>query len=168
MAVLLLTSVPLAPKIGFTTAYWILLFGEIIAFVPIFFGVRSYRQTIGAGAITFWKAFNIGILIVVISCVFYAVSWNIVYYWIAPDFPTQYSQYVTEQMKLHGALPKEIADAQKQLEESRKMLANPFINLAIAFTDPLETGIIVALLCAALLRKKPLDTNPPIELTELN
>jgi hypothetical protein len=164
MAILLFTSIPMASRIGFNTVGMILFFGKLAAFIPIFFGIRSYRQTTGEGTLTFWKGFNVGILIVVLSCVFYALSWVILYYRVAPDFPNQYFQDYIAQLKVHGALPKDIADAQTQFTESQKVLTSPFINGAYAFSDPLEFGIILTLIFTAILRKKA----PTIEISNLN
>lgn len=164
MVALLFTSIPLAPKLGFNTVGMLLFVGKMAAFIPIFFGIRSFRNTVGGGVLTFWKGFNIGILIVVLACVLYALSWVILYYWAAPDFPEKYFQDFIAQLKLHGALAKDIADAQKQFDDSQKVLTNPLINGAYAFTDPLEFGIILTLIFTAILRKKP----PTVEITNLN
>jgi len=34
----------------------------------VFFGIRSYRDNVGGGTITFGKAFTVGILITLLSC----------------------------------------------------------------------------------------------------
>jgi len=164
MAVLLFFSIPIAPKVGFNTVGMIMFLGKIAAFVPIFFGIREYRQTVGGGLLTFWKGFNAGVLILVVSCFFYAISWVILYYWVSPDFPDKYFQDYMAQLKLHGALPKDIADAQTQFQESKKVLTNPFINAAYAFTDPLQVGLILTLVFAVILRKSP----PTVKIENLN
>jgi hypothetical protein len=164
MAILLFTCIPLAPRIGFNAIGLTLFLGKIATFIPIYFGIRFYRQNIGDGLLTFWKGFNIGILIVVVTCVFYSLSWIILYYWAAPDFPDKYFTDYIAQLKLHGALPKDITDAQTQFETSKKVLTNPFINAAYAFTDPIETGLIMTLIFTAILRKKP----PTLELGNMN
>lgn len=164
MAILLFVSIPLAPKIGFNFVGMLLFFGKIAVFIPIYFGIRYFRQNFGDGYLTFWKGFNIGILIVVISCVFYALSWVILYYWAAPGFPDKYFADFIAQLKLHGAQAKDIADAQKQFDDSKKVLINPLINAAYAFTDPLETGIILTLIFTFILRKSP----PKVEISTLN
>ncbi len=155
MVILLFTCIPLAPKIGFNTVGMLMFLGKIAVFIPIYFAIRFFRQSEGDGYLTFAKGFNIGILIVVISAVFYALSWVVLYYWVAPDFPSKYFQDFITQLKLHGALQKDITDAQNQFEQSKKTLANPLINAAYAFTDPLEYGIIMTLIFTAVLRKKP-------------
>jgi hypothetical protein len=161
MALLVFVCIPIASRIGFDTASIVLFFGKIGAIVPAYFGIKNFRETIGGGYIDFWKGLNVGILIVVILCIFYALAWVIIYYWVTPDFPDKYFQYYIQQLKTHGALPDVIAKANTDFAESKKVLANPFINAAYAFTDPLETGIILTLIFTAILRKKP-PVNPEI------
>src|SRR5438309_2637900 len=66
--------------------------GEIIgytaiflSFLLVFFGIRSYRENAG-GAITFGRGFSVGILITLISCIFYVASWELIYFKLMPDF----------------------------------------------------------------------------------
>src|SRR6266852_2871991 len=56
-----------------------------LSFLLVFFGIRSYRENAG-GAITFGRAFSVGILITLISCVFYVASWQIIYFNFMPDY----------------------------------------------------------------------------------
>jgi hypothetical protein len=46
----------------------------------------------------------------------------------------------------------------KALEEYKSMAANPFVNALMTFAEPLPVGFIVALLSAAVLRKKAATT----------
>src|SRR5947199_7355697 len=71
--------------------------GEIIgytaiflSFLLVFFGIRSYRENAG-GAITFGRGFSVGILITLISCVFYVASWEIIYFKFMPNFGAKYA-----------------------------------------------------------------------------
>jgi len=70
-AATLLAAVPLADKIGFEK-------GEILGYtiivlsaLMVFFGVRSYRENVGGGRLTFGRGFAVGILITLISSVCY-------------------------------------------------------------------------------------------------
>src|ERR1044071_2734991 len=62
----------------------------VISFLFVYFGIRSYRDNVLGGHITFAKAFQAGILITLISCAFYVGSWLIVYYNFMPDFGDKY------------------------------------------------------------------------------
>ena len=46
----------------------------VLSFLLVFFGIRSYRDNVGNGQITFTKAFAVGISITLISCVFYVAT----------------------------------------------------------------------------------------------
>ena len=52
----------------------------VAAFLLVFFGVRRYRDTVGGGAIGFGKAFQVGILIALISSACYVATWEVMYF----------------------------------------------------------------------------------------
>src|SRR5437016_7258941 len=62
----------------------------LLSFLLVFFGIRSYRENAG-GAITFGRAFSVGILITLISCVFYVAWREIIYFMLMPDFGEKYA-----------------------------------------------------------------------------
>jgi hypothetical protein len=51
-----------------------------------FVGIRTYRDNIGDGQITFLKAFAVGLSITLISCIIYVVTWEVIYYNFLPGF----------------------------------------------------------------------------------
>lgn len=168
LAALLLVCIPLAPKIGYETSWIIIFFGKLIAFIPVFFAIRYYKKTVGEGFVTFGKAFNTGIFIVVLASVFYALAWMMLYYYIVPGFMDKYFQYGMAQLKLRGALPKDIADFQNQFQESKKILDNPFICFAGKFSDDqLFYGVIITLISSVILRKNPPPSVTAIEVENI-
>ena len=58
----------------------------VLSFLLVYFGIRSYRDNVGGGQITFGKAFTIGILITLISCAFYVVTWRYLLINFLPGF----------------------------------------------------------------------------------
>lgn len=124
----------------------------VLAFLMVFFGIRTYRQNIGGGTITFGKAFQVGILITLVTCVFYVVAWEIVYYNFIPDFEDKFAEYTITDAA--------IAAAQKQMAEFKELYANPFMNVAITFMEVFPVGLIVTLVSAAILRKKATPDAP--------
>src|SRR5262245_40457122 len=63
----------------------------VLAFVAVFFGIRSYRERQNGGTITFGRAFKVGILITLITCVIYVAAWEIVYWGFIPDFGDKFA-----------------------------------------------------------------------------
>jgi hypothetical protein len=121
----------------------------VLSFMLVFFGIRSYRENIGGGTITFGRAFAVGILITLISSGLYVVTWEIMYFGI-PGFGQRFMDMCIAHLKSSGASPEAIQTQINQL----KYLDNPFINAVMSFIEPFPVGLIITLVSAAILRKK--------------
>jgi len=124
-----------------------------LSFLLVFFGIRAHRENNG-GTITFGRAFAVGILITLISCVFYVASWEIIYYNYMPDFFEKYSAAMVKKAREKGASEAAIAEKTKQMEQMKAMLKNPAINAAMTFIEPFPVGLVVTLVSAGILRRR--------------
>src|SRR5687768_7935040 len=52
----------------------------VLAFLLVFFGVRSYRENVAGGTISFGRAFSVGALIVLVASACYVLTWEILYF----------------------------------------------------------------------------------------
>ena len=127
----------------------------VISFLFVYFGIRSYRDNVLGGRISFAKGFQAGILITLISCLCYVGAWLVTYNQLVPDFPDKYAAYMVEDKRASGASQAEIESTIKQGEDMKKMLENPFMNAALTFTEPFPVGLLITLISAAILRKAP-------------
>ena len=127
----------------------------IAAFLAVFFGIRSYRENVAGGAITFGKAFQVGILIALVACVVYVVAWEIAYWGFLPDFADKYAAFSLKKMQAEGASAAELAAATTKMEEFKKLYQNPLFNIGITFMEVFPVGLVFTLISAAILRKKP-------------
>ena len=76
-SVMMMATLPFHDQIGFDKSGYILGYTSIVlSFLLVYFGVRSYRDNLGGGEITFAKAFGVGIAITVISCLCYVATWE--------------------------------------------------------------------------------------------
>ena len=147
-----------AERIGFDRAIIVGYTMMVMAFLLVFFGIRSYRENVGGGEISFGKAFQVGVLIMLISCVFYVVSWEIIYYNFITDFADKYGAYVIEKARASGATEAQIAEQTRQMKETKVLLDNPWLSAAVIFiSEPLPVGLVMTLLSALLLRKRRKD-----------
>lgn len=128
--------------------------GILLSMIFVFLGVRAYREQVQAGSITFGKAFQVGILITVISCLCYVIAWLFVYHFMMPDFLDKYIAHALEQLQQSGATEAEISAQMAQMESYRKMYENPFVRFFMTFLEPFPVGLLVTLLTAAVLRRK--------------
>jgi hypothetical protein len=136
---------------------------QVLAFLLVFFGVRSYRENVGGGAITFGKAFQVGILMTLIACAIYVVSWEIVYYNFVPDFADKYAASMLEKMKAKGDSAQAIEAATKEMARFKVLYKNPFFNVGMTFVEVFPVGLIVTLVSAAILRRKSPPGAPAAE-----
>ena len=125
----------------------------VLAFLLVFFGIRSYRETVGNGHISFGRALAVGFLIMAIACICYVVTWEIVYFNFLPDFGDKYAAYLIEKARAAGASAEEIAKQTEEMRKFKMMYNNVFYNAAFTFLEPLPVGVPMTLISAAILRK---------------
>src|SRR5947199_5148662 len=155
MALMMFGTMLFINKIGFDKGEIVGYTGIVLAFLLIFFGIRSYRENVGGGTITFGRAFAVGILIALISSVCYVIAWEIIYFNFAHDFADKYAAHMVEQVRTSGASAEKIQAQLQQMKKFKEMYENPFFNAAITFTEPFPVGLIITLISAAILRKTP-------------
>jgi hypothetical protein len=156
VAALLMNSlVFFADRIGFDRAVIVGYTTIVVSLLLVPFGIWSYRENVGAGNITFVRAFAVGILITLISCICYVVSWEIVYFNFLPDFADKYSAYMVEKAVASGASQPAIDAILQEMKNMKAMLDNPLTNAALTFTEPFPVGLIITLISSAILRKRP-------------
>jgi len=124
-----------------------------IAGLMIYFGIRSYRDSIGGGVVSFGRAFRVGITIVAISTTCYVATWQVVYYKFMPDFGEKYSAHVLAKAKADGKSEAELEQQRVEMEEFKEMYKNPLVNIGFTFLEPLPVGLLMTLLSAGLLRR---------------
>src|SRR5215475_3433918 len=155
LSVMMVVTLPLASSpenvgeiLGYTTM--------VLAFLLIFFGIRSYRDNVGGGSVSFGRALAIGALITALSSICYVATWELMYFKFAPNMAARFNAVAIEKAK-QGSSPEEI---QRKTAETEKFLAsykNPFMNSAITFLEPLPVGLIITLVSAGVLRRKRIN-----------
>jgi hypothetical protein len=132
--------------VGYTTI--------VLSFLLVFFGIRSYRENVGGGKISFGRAFKVGILITLISCLCYVVTWEVLYFNFLPDFAEKYTNYLIEQLRASGASQAVIEAKMQEMKSFNTLYNNPLFNAAVTFLEPFPIGLVVTLLSAFILRRK--------------
>jgi hypothetical protein len=120
----------------------------ILSFSLIFFGVRSYRANVSGGYLSFGKALGIGLLIALVACLVYAITWTIIYKTMMPDFYAKYAEAMEAMTKQSGQAP------EMNPETMKKLFGNPVLLFLMTMSEPLPVGIIISLISALVLMKK--------------
>ena len=131
--------------------------GLVAGFLLVFFGIRAYRENVGGGAITFGRAFLIGLAITLIASVCYTATWEVVYFKFMPDFADKYGEYAMKKMHEEGKSEAEMAKKKAQLDKFAQNYKNPFYNAAMTMMEPLPVGLLITLVSAGILRRKRRD-----------
>jgi hypothetical protein len=153
-SVMMLATVPFADRMGFERGLVIGYTTIVLSFLLVFFGIRSYRDNVDNGQITFSKAFVVGISITLISCVFYVVTWEVIYFNFMPDFMDKYGAHMVAKLKAKGASAAAIQAQLEQVKKYKELEDNPLLNAAMTFIEPFPVGLGITLISAAVLRRK--------------
>jgi hypothetical protein len=153
-SLMMVSTLPFIHSLGFDRGAIVGYTAIVLSFLLVFFGIRSYRENVGDGRITFGRGVAVGILITVISCVFYVATWEVIYFKFMPDFGDKYTDYMVTKAKAAGASQETIDAKVKEGRALKTMLDKPLINAAMTFTEPFPIGLLVTLISAAALRKR--------------
>ena len=126
----------------------------VASFLMVFFGIRSYRDNVGGGTITFGKAFTVGILITLLSCVIYVISWDFIHRQFLPTFMEDYLNHMVEKMRADGATQAELNRQLQENEQFKEWYKNPFIRYAMTLMEAFPVGLLMTLISASSLKRK--------------
>jgi hypothetical protein len=126
----------------------------VVAFLLIFFGVRSYRDNVAGGRVRFGRAFAVGLLIAVVASICYVVTWQVMYFNFVPEYAAEYQAYVLEKARADGDSEEELAKKKAEWARYAELYQNPAINAAMTFLEPLPVALIVALVSAGVLSRQ--------------
>jgi len=150
---MMLATVPFIHRLGFEKGAIVGYTAIVLSFLLVFFGVRSYRESNG-GRLSFGRGVLVGLLITLISCAGYVITWEFIYFKMMPDFADKYAAYSIEHVKASGASQEAVDAHARQMEDFKRMYQNPLLNVAMTFSEPFPIGLLVTLISAAVLRKK--------------
>lgn len=132
----------------------------VLGFSVVYFGVRSYRDNHLGGRISFGKAFKTGILISLITCLFYVVAWEAMFFGgMVGDFAKSYGDSVLAKEKAAGASQARLDSLDAQMKKFAEDYQNPLYNSALTFLEPLPVALLFTLVSAGLLSRKRRDVS---------
>ena len=156
ISLLMFGTMSFVEQLGFDRAMVVGYTTMVLAFLLVFFGIRSYRENVNNGSISFGRALSVGLLIMLISCACYVLTWEFIYArFFMPEFGEKYLAHAIEQVRASGKSPQEI---ETEIQSMRSMMqlynTNIFFNMAITFLEPLPVGLVMTFISALILRKR--------------
>lgn len=154
LSAMMLVTTPFMDRIGFDRGEVIGYTTMVAAFLLAFFGIRSYRDNVAGGDVSFLRGFKVGVLITAVASACYVATWQVIYYAIAPDFGERYAAHMLEKERAAGASEQELAKRAADMERFREMYRNPLVNIAITLLEVFPVGAIFSAVSAAILRSR--------------
>ena len=152
---LMLLTMRFHDAIGFETGGLILGYTTmVLAFLLIYFGIRSYRDNVAGGKVSFGRAFVVGALIGLVSSICYVAAWEVVYFKFMPDFMDKYAAHEIEKARASGASEATIATRSEEMAKFNEQYKNPAFNAAVTLAEPLPVALLVALLSAVAVSRR--------------
>lgn len=138
--------------VGYTTM--------VLAFLLVFFGVRSYRDNVGGGRVSFGRAMAVGSLIALISSACYVATWEAMYFRFAPEHGEKIEAYMMESARGGEGTPEEVQKEVAKMEALIRMYHNPLGNAAMTFMEPLPVALVFTLVSAGILSRRRRERDP--------
>lgn len=162
VAALMAATLPFQGKDGFDHSLLLGYATMVLSFVLIYFGVRSYRDSVSNGTVGFGRALGVGSMIALVASVCYVASWEVMYFNFMPDFLTKYGAHELEKARAGGASEATLAQKKIELDSFEKSYQNPAINAAYTILEPLPVGLLIALVSAAALSRSKRSEMPAV------
>jgi glucan phosphoethanolaminetransferase (alkaline phosphatase superfamily) len=153
-AVMMLATIPFMHKISSDKGLIIGYTTIVLAGLLVFFGIRSYRDNVSGGTLTFGRAFAVGLLISLLSNCFYVGAWEVVSNKFMPDFAEKYAAQMVEHAKATGASQQKIEETARQGEDFVRNYHKPLYKISMTFLEPFPVFLVITLISAAFLRRK--------------
>jgi|GEM_PF-1389280 len=144
------------PGMIYTMVWKVMLVGLIIGGVIMFFACKEYRED-NNDAISFGTAFKLSLLVYMISA-FVNISSGQIMKVIDPDLAEiekQFSIETSVSMMERFGTPPDVIDEQIDQIEADLENQNPIMNIFWALVSSLVMGSIIALIVAAIAKRKP-------------
>ena len=126
----------------------------VVALIPVYFGIKQYRDRILDGHIGFWRAVGIGVGVTSFPSVIFALYNYIYVKWIDPDFTETYYEYAMQNAQAEMTAAEFQAYA-SDMQAQQAMFTDPWMMTIVMFMTVFLIGVIIATVSALILQKKP-------------
>lgn len=132
----------------------------LLAFSMIYVGIKNQRDKYQDGVITFGKAFMVGLYIALIGSTLYVLTWMVEFYVFIPDYMENYAARTMEAARESGMSQVDLDAQAAELESYKEIYKNPLLVFLFTYVEILPVGILVSLICAAILKRKSPKADP--------
>jgi hypothetical protein len=128
----------------------------VIALSTIFFAVKTYRDKHLGGAISFGKAFLMGLCITLVASTLYVASWMVYSSVSKQDYMQEYYEHEKAELEKSHKSPAEVQAELQEMRKFQEMYKNPVVKIGFTYVEILPVGLLISLICAGVLRRRPM------------
>lgn len=125
----------------------------ILALLAIFFGVKSCRDHVLGGKISFGQGLGIGTGIATVAAFVLGFYTFAHIAWVDPNFEEQYSAWQIETIQQSDMTEAEKAEEIRHVEDLLITMNSPFMQGIVMFAMVFAMGLVAALITAAILKR---------------
>ena len=127
--------------------------GIILCMSLVYFGIRSFRDNVNGGVLSFSKGISIGLIIILLPSLLFATMDYLYVELFDPQFYERYYATYAEKMKLtySGA---ELDTHLKKLKEEQEFFRSDLVQWGVMFVTVFLIGTILTVLSALILKRK--------------
>lgn len=129
----------------------------LITGVIVFMGIKTEKQAIGNGFISFGKGFSAGMMITLIGSAITSVYSYLYFAFLNPEMITYIQMKQEEEMIKRGMSD----EAVEKMAENMHAWTTPELMTLFAFLGMILIGLVISLICSAILKKE----NPAEEIS---
>jgi hypothetical protein len=153
--VMILCTAPLmGDEKNFKTVEVVGMCGMALALSMIYFAIRSVRDKLQGGFITFNQAFRAGITVTLISSLVYVAAWMVFFNFIDSSFIDTYTAHQTSMIESGSGTAEEKQMQVKALEIQMDSYRKPLGMFTFTFMEIMPFGFAVTLICCILMKRQ--------------
>lgn len=137
----------------FDSGLWLGYTTMVIGLSTIFFAVKTYRDKHLGGVIPFGKAFLLGLYITLIASTLYVASWLLFSATSEHDYMQEYYEHTKTELESSGRPAEEVEAELKDMRDFQELYKNPAVKIGTTYLEILPVGLLISLLCAAILKR---------------
>ena len=167
LAVMLALTVPFEHH---TSARWGMVVGYtimVLSFLIVFVGVKQYSDVECRGKIAFGRACAAGVLMMLVSCGCYVAMWEVLVATVEKNFAHDYAASMARRAQNSGLQGAALEAKMAEIRKFEVTYSNPVYRMAMTLLEPLPVGLVMAVVTAGVLRRRPEHEAPSSASTEV-
>jgi hypothetical protein len=148
-------TMPFHEQIGFSALGMAIGYTSmLLGFLMVHIGMKTYRDTVGGGQVSYGQALVVGLLIMLIGSLIYGACWEVLYATVFSNFAEKYAEFAVAQAQAAGKSPEAIAKLSADMQAFVVQYKQPLTRFGMTLLEPLPVGLLYAFISAWLVSRK--------------